>query len=1031
MTSTDICSAYKRVTFDDIPIYIHPEYPDWFVPGAQTDRLIRCVGEGNPVETACRLCAGDRDLSPLFLAKSLDLLCARLNHRATVEYTGRAGHHSLDKLKECWIHITNQCNMACTHCMFSSTPGNTEASLSHERVIAAIDQAYGLGARIFYFTGGEPFVYPGFTGICDRILALDDTHVVVLTNGKKISAFDTWLRATPSGKVHFQVSLDGCRENHERIRGKGSFDQVVSSLKYLTGLQLPVTVSMAVTAVTAADMSSIVTIAGEAGVGAVHYMWPFFRGRARKDGHVSPACLLKNLIAADSVARGTGCVIDNIEVIKSQVFTIPGTRHDLSNAAWQSLAVGPSGKIYPSPALVGFDYACGGVLEDGLESVWRDSGIFNTIRSATVRDCGPLQDDPLKYIIGGGDIDHSMHAGNEPSGSDPYIELYNGIALYLIADAARQFQAGNKPGLLCRMGEFIYECTEDSRPVNFTHSNCVQSISGTDGHALVKKFYSRAAEEVNEDIVNPVTYSGDEIDHIPAESRVRSYGCGSPVREAGLVEGESLLDLGCGAGVECFIAAKHVGPQGHVTGIDMADPMLDRAERARKQVAQTLGYDIVRFKKGFLETLPMKPDWVDCIISNCVINLTADKRRTFREAGRVLKPGGRLCISDIVCDRDIPLEMKYNAVLRGECIGGALREPELFAMLDELGFVDIYINKRYLYRRVENIPFFAITYTAYKPAMQTKESTLLYRGPFPGVIHEDGTLLRRGEAVSLRVSPSFTPDSSFFELDNEGNVVNIDQTTACGVFVAPGSEAAGVKAAPDETHSSGCCVCGADLVYTSENILRTCYFCGKESRADAQCVNNHFVCDGCHAAGSLEIVRTLCCSSTETDMLTLFNRIREHPSIPLHGPEHHGLVPGVVLAAYRNSGGAITENEILTGIERGSSIAGGACAFLGVCGGASGIGTAFSIILKGTPYKADVRQIVQNVTARILGTISALKAPRCCCRDGYIALREAAVLSKEYLPVQLTAQDIIPCRQHHLNKECIRSACPLWPDRTA
>ena len=170
---------------------------------------------------------------------------------------------------------------------------------------------------------------------------------------------------------------------------------------------------------------------------------------------------------------------------------------------------------------------------------------------------------------------------------------------------------------------------------------------------------------------------------------------GSPVLDCDLKRGEVLVDLGCGAGVECFIAAKNVGPEGRVYGIDMADAMLNIARNSSKEVAKNLGYINVEFRKGFLEEIPVPSGTVGVVISNCVINLSPDKRRTFSEIMRVLKPGGRLCISDIVCEEDIPLDIKYNEKLRGECIGGAMRDGELFSMLEDLTFEGILVMKRF------------------------------------------------------------------------------------------------------------------------------------------------------------------------------------------------------------------------------------------------------------------------------------------------------------------------------------------------
>jgi hypothetical protein len=160
-------------------------------------------------------------------------------------------------------------------------------------------------------------------------------------------------------------------------------------------------------------------------------------------------------------------------------------------------------------------------------------------------------------------------------------------------------------------------------------------------------------------------------------------------------------------------------------------------------------------------------------------------------------------------------------------------------------------------------------------------------------------------------------------------------------------------------------------------------------------------------------------------MMTLLEEIRKHPAIPIHGPEHHALVPGIILATYKNLGGVITSSTIKNGITRGSQVAGGYCAFMGACGAALGVGNAFSLILEANPLKPKQRQIVQTVTQKILAKIGSLKAARCCQRDSWIALTMAAALSVDILPIALQAEANLICHQQKENAECIGAACPV------
>jgi hypothetical protein len=146
----------------------------------------------------------------------------------------------------------------------------------------------------------------------------------------------------------------------------------------------------------------------------------------------------------------------------------------------------------------------------------------------------------------------------------------------------------------------------------------------------------------------------------------------------------------------------------------------------------------------------------------------------------------------------------------------------------------------------------------------------------------------------------------------------------------------------------------------------------------------------------------------------------------MHGPEHHAMVPGIILATYRNRGGNLRREAILSGIERGSKVPGGVCGFWGSCGAAVGVGIAFSVLLEATPLTPAARQQAQQITAQVLGTIAETKGARCCQRETVTALEEAARLSQEILSVSLLAEDAFCCSQFEVNRECIRAQCPLW-----
>jgi len=180
-------------------------------------------------------------------------------------------------------------------------------------------------------------------------------------------------------------------------------------------------------------------------------------------------------------------------------------------------------------------------------------------------------------------------------------------------------------------------------------------------------------------------YSGAPIADLPATVTDVAFGCGNPTAISALREGETVLDLGSGGGIDCFLAAKMVGETGRVIGVDMTPEMIDLANRNREKVGATN----VEFRHGQIEALPVESNSVDVIISNCVINLAPDKDRVFREAFRVLKPGGRLQVSDIVWTRPVPQDVREDMERWAGCISGALEETDYLARVRAAGFASV------------------------------------------------------------------------------------------------------------------------------------------------------------------------------------------------------------------------------------------------------------------------------------------------------------------------------------------------------
>ncbi|GCF07512.1 arsenite methyltransferase [Dictyobacter arantiisoli] len=190
---------------------------------------------------------------------------------------------------------------------------------------------------------------------------------------------------------------------------------------------------------------------------------------------------------------------------------------------------------------------------------------------------------------------------------------------------------------------------------------------------------------------NPITsdlYTQMELGEIPVAAALASLGCGNPTALAELKSGEKVLDLGSGGGIDVLLSAKRVGPSGFAYGLDMTDPMLELAERNRQEA----GIENVQFLKGIIEAIPLPENSVDVVISNCVINLSADKGQVLREAYRVLTPGGRFAVSDIVVQGDLPPVLRRDMESWAGCVAGALEEGTYHSLLQATGFVDIEVE---------------------------------------------------------------------------------------------------------------------------------------------------------------------------------------------------------------------------------------------------------------------------------------------------------------------------------------------------
>ncbi len=317
------------------------------------------------------------------------------------------------------------------------------------------------------------------------------------------------------------------------------------------------------------------------------------------------------------------------------------------------------------------------------------------------------------------------------------------------------------------------------------------SVRNGTNEAAVYERYAQASQAVEPSLCCPVEYAGNYLAAIPQEIIDKDYGCGDP--SPYVRSGETVLDLGSGAGKLCYMLSQVVGSNGRVIGVDCNTQMLRLARKYQSTVAETIGYSNVEFRYGLIQDLQLDlallgeqfeqqpistpADWlaarsiedrlrreqplvadgsVDCIVSNCVLNLVRqqDRQQLFAEMFRVLKRGGRAAISDIVSDENVPGHLQQDGRLWSGCLSGAFREDQFLQAFADAGFHGMEIVKRQSepWQTVEGIEFRSVTVIAYKgkqgPCLERNQA-LIYKGPFRKVEDDDGHVFPRGERMAV------------------------------------------------------------------------------------------------------------------------------------------------------------------------------------------------------------------------------------------------------------------------------------------
>jgi len=766
----------ETLALDGVTVLVDPAGPNWIGTDGRGRRILDLFDGSRTFGQVVRAYAAEAKLDGAAAWQHIDTLARDAVRRGMLAdapmvrppYRGRASHLGSRRLTELWLHTNNSCNLACSHCLVSSGPDGDRGLPTHT-LLKVIADARTLGVRRFFFTGGEPFLRKDILALIDTALEYPKAELAILTNGILFTPTRLEeLRRRDPARLRIQISLDGSRpETNDPIRGTGSFRKIVDGIRGAIDAGLSVTVSTVITESNADDVPNVTRTVARLGGTAHHLLWLHKRGRADDNGvdrTPSVERVTEVVRLAREVGRAVGVIVDNHEAVKTRLRYPAGTKRDLASAGVSSLCVYSDGQVYPSAAMANVtELACGSILEQSLADVWRSSAVAGEFSRATVEDKPICSTCSFKFLCGGGDIEHAYFYGGSINAHDPYCELHKAMiadALHELTEERRALVTNRRSGfsapiVYTGMGESAVTCATDDTPgeVMTSRSECVLTFDLDAPRKVVRAFYGNAAEAPQEELCCPVQPNPEDLAHIPKEVVERFYGCGSPVGAAGIKPGETTLDLGSGAGIDVFIAAKKVGPTGRAIGVDMTAQMLAVARDAQREVADTLGYDVVEFREGFLEQIPTDTKSVDLVTSNCVINLSPDKPRVFAEMWRVLKDHGRIVVADIVADQEVPAHQRKDPRLWGECISGALTEEEFLAALERAGFYGLQVLNKSFWKEVEGFEFYSVTVRGFKfektAGCVYVGQTATYIGPFKGVSDEEGHWFPRNVAIEV------------------------------------------------------------------------------------------------------------------------------------------------------------------------------------------------------------------------------------------------------------------------------------------
>jgi radical SAM protein with 4Fe4S-binding SPASM domain len=704
-----------RIKAADAIILIDPKTPNWVAVNSEGDKVLELCNRGKTAKDIfeeLRKTYPQEDLYH-FVEAAIKSKIIGTTPFSFNPYNGRSDYIKPESLSELWLYVTNRCNLRCKHCLVKGGEDPVE-ELSLKEFKEVIREAKELGAKRVFLTGGEPFLRDDIFDLIEYASVTQKLEPIILTNGtlldeEKIKE----LKNYPD--IIVQVSLEGSTASvNDSIRGSGVFDKALKSIDLLTKFNVKTIVTSTATSGNIDEIPRLSDILHQKKAQAHHILWLHRRGRARENNVSVTPEEISNLMRR---LKDKKIKVDNWENFKARVRGGKGIKVDGCHAGYSSLCIDSNGDVYPCPSLNGNRRFRIGSLNDGLKRVWLESMGDEELRGVSVIDIEGCRKCEFRFFCGGGCRCQAYYGGEKPDilAKDPYCRVIKDMLIESILSVVSQNGHG-KPEIIGHMAQGS-SCdsgrlsTSEVTPFRCT---CVLDVK-SDKYPAIESRYKEAARNPKKELCCPTGYSDNDLQDIPTGTISISYGCGNPTAFADLREGDTVLDLGSGGGIDCFIAAKKVGKTGSVIGVDMTDAMLEKALENNEKMTKVLGYDVVGFRKGLMEDLPVESNSIDLAISNCVINLSPDKNKVFGEIFRVLKNWGRLSISDIVSNERVTETLKDDDNLWSGCISGALTMNEFLSAVRNAGFKDVTIEKSLKWKKVEGIEFFSVNVKGVKP----------------------------------------------------------------------------------------------------------------------------------------------------------------------------------------------------------------------------------------------------------------------------------------------------------------------------